>query len=221
MVHLRKLLFLLLWCSAPGAPAQAQSGDFDHYVLALSWSPTFCLSEDGRRERRQCAGERVYAFVVHGLWPQHRRGWPSNCGNGEAPLPEQLVESMLDIMPSRRLVAHQWEKHGTCSGLEPGAYFGLIRSLFAGLRIPARYIAPQAPIERTPGQLVGDFVSSNRGLRPDMMSVHCGGRRGRARLTEVRICLSHGGTYRACGANEARQCLAEQIVLPPARARRR
>lgn len=220
-MHLRALILLLVWFSGPAAANEADPGDFDHYVLVLSWSPTFCLSESGRREPTQCAAERSYAFVVHGLWPQHRRGWPSHCGAGEAELPEQVVQRMLTIMPSRRLVTHQWEKHGTCSGLEPEDYFGLIRLLFARLQIPARYIAPKAPVEVAPQQIVADFVSSNRGLEPGMISVQCRGRQRRARLSEIRVCLSRSGAYQACGANEARQCRAERIVLPPVRARSR
>ena len=56
-------------------------GDFDFYVLALSWSPSFCeaASERGNSSRgiqTQCAG-RPFSFVVHGLWPQYDRGFPN------------------------------------------------------------------------------------------------------------------------------------------------
>src|SRR5687767_15954008 len=59
---------------------QHQPGQFDFYVLALSWSPSFCqaTAERGREAREQC-GERPYSFVVHGLWPQYERGFLRSC----------------------------------------------------------------------------------------------------------------------------------------------
>src|ERR1700761_3943127 len=54
---------------------QNAPGEFDFYVLSLSWSPSFCeaASERGRTGRSQQAqcGERPFSFVVHGLWPQY------------------------------------------------------------------------------------------------------------------------------------------------------
>src|SRR5262245_17781418 len=54
-------------------------GDFDYYVMALSWSPTYCADIGPRDGEPQCNGPRPYAFVLHGLWPQHDRGWPEYC----------------------------------------------------------------------------------------------------------------------------------------------
>src|SRR5205823_13549256 len=66
------------------APAQDrrqnEPGQFDFYVLALSWSPSFCEAsgERGTPPQQQC-GARPYSFVVHGLWPQYERGFPEFC----------------------------------------------------------------------------------------------------------------------------------------------
>ena len=50
-----------------------EPGKFDFYVLALSWSPSFCEAAKERAPDRtpqaQCSS-RPYHFVVHGLWPQ-------------------------------------------------------------------------------------------------------------------------------------------------------
>src|SRR4029077_16012103 len=61
---------------------QGEPGKFDFYVLALSWSPSFCEASRERPANRtpdQQCGARPYSFVVHGLWPQYERGFPSNC----------------------------------------------------------------------------------------------------------------------------------------------
>ena len=100
-VTFHRLLGLLLGLGL-GLPLPARAdlpGRFDYYVLALSWSPQYCAGP-GARGDPQCA--RPYGFVVHGLWPQHERGWPEDCGKGEW-LSERLIERMLAIMLERML----------------------------------------------------------------------------------------------------------------------
>jgi ribonuclease T2 len=200
------------------AAAQAgESGDFDYYTLSLSWSPSYCADPQGREDGEQCAPGRRFAFVVHGLWPQYERGWPQNCDASEGWVPEERIGSILDIMPSRNLVIHEWRKHGSCSGLSQEDYFSATRSFFGKVRIPARYLAPQADIVTSPQQLAADFVKTNRQLTAAMISVQCGNARDRARLAELRICFDKAGSFIACGANEAAQCRARQLVMPPVR----
>lgn len=56
--------------------AESVAGVFDYYLLALSWSPTFCLTH---KDDAQCTG-KGYGFVLHGLWPQYAGGgWPQSC----------------------------------------------------------------------------------------------------------------------------------------------
>ena len=107
-----------------------QAGAFDYYVLALSWSPTYCAERRGNGYEPQCdvRSGRPYAFVLHGLWPQHERGWPENCRTSDRGwVPGPVAERMLDIMPSKRLVFNEYRKHGTCSGLGVDGYFDLAR----------------------------------------------------------------------------------------------
>ena len=200
-------------------PAQAEDrpGDFDYYVLALSWSPTYCTTKNGRNDRQQCHSGRRFSFVVHGLWPQYENGWPKYCRTARRYVPERRIRRMLDIMPSKRLVIHQWRKHGTCTGLSQQDYFGLTRKLFARFQVPARYVAPSRPLLTTPDELVHDFVTTNLWLKPDMISVHCGRRRDRANLSELRVCFGTDLNPRACGRNERRACRAHTLVMPPVR----
>src|ERR1700682_6464891 len=62
--------------------AETTAGQFDYYVLSLSWSPAFCIQQPDSAE---CNGPRRFGFIVHGLWPQNERGWPQHCGNSELP----------------------------------------------------------------------------------------------------------------------------------------
>lgn len=199
------------------ARAGGVAGEFDYYVLALSWSPTYCEAHGRGRGEPQCTGTRPYAFVLHGLWPQYAKGWPENCKMAQKPwVPNAVIDSMLDIMPARGLVIHEYRKHGTCSGLGPKDYFAISRALFEQIKIPARYLSPRKQVIVSPQEIETDFVKTNRGLEPDMISVSCG--RGK-RLREVRVCFSTAHTLVSCGPNEdqAKLCKFGQIIMPPVR----
>ncbi len=122
---------------------QGDPGQFDYYILALSWSPSYCEARQGRArnrsQERQCDG-RPFSFVVHGLWPQYDRGFPSYCQVPPPRLNRNIVGSMLDLMPSPRLIFHEWDQHGTCSGLSPRAYFDGVRKARAAVKIPPEYV---------------------------------------------------------------------------------
>ena len=196
-----------------------EAGTFDYYVVAMSWSPTYCADSGGRGDNQQCNGPRPFAFVLHGLWPQYSRGWPQFCETGERPwVPENTIGQMLDIMPSKKLIIHEYKKHGTCSGLSPDAYFDTARKLFESVKIPERYKLPEQPLQVSPGEVVKDFTAANPGLKPEMIAVSCGGRR----LRELRVCFGRDLKPRACGDNEnARKlCSADDLVMPPVRAGR-
>jgi len=196
----------------------ATAGQFDFYVLSLSWSPSYCeVAEDrtgGRARDRQCSG-RPFAFVVHGFWPQHERGFPSDCQVPAPRLARAIVDDMLDIMPSPRLVFHEWDRHGTCSGLSPKAYFGLVRAAWAAVKIPPDYVQVDQPISVTPGQVAGAFLKANPQLARDAINVSCDGRR----LTEVRICLTKELTFRSCPEMARYSCRRDKVVMPAVRGR--
>ena len=197
-------------------PAFAEPADFDFYVLALSWSPSFC-AEPRNYDESQCAPGKRFAFVVHGLWPQYERGWPEYC-TASGYLPNRLINQYLDILPAKNLIIHQWRKHGTCSGLGAPDYLAQTRDYFAKIRIPARYLSPTRNIEISPEILIADFVKTNAKLPPQALQITCGNRRGgRARLQELRVCMDKSGNFRACGQQNSQTCKADRLVLPPVR----
>ncbi len=202
------------------ADAVAERGDppgrFSYYALVLSWSPTFCADLPPTRNDRQCRAARPYAFVLHGLWPQYERGWPEYCRVKDRWVPDRVLDSMLDIMPNRRLVIHEWRKHGVCSGLAPDAYFGIARKLYETIKIPERYVRPDRPIQTIPEEVEREFLLANPVLNESTLSVSCGRRK---RLRDIRICFDRSFKPRACGDDhrQAKLCRLRQIVLPPAR----
>ena len=202
------------------APAQerrqGEPGQFDYYVLALSWSPSYCEArQDRARNRtpdRQCGG-RPFSFVVHGLWPQYERGFPSYCQVPAPRLNREIVGGMLDLMPSPRLVFHEWDHHGTCSGLSPRAYFESVRNARERVKIPSEYVDLDRPIAVTPAEVADAFVKANPGLSPAALSISC----DRKWLTEVRICLGKDFSFRDCTNMRRHACHVDKARMPAVR----
>lgn len=193
---------------------QSAPGQFDFYVLSLSWSPSFCAASGARAPRQQC-GERPYSFVVHGLWPQYEKGNPEYCQVPAPRLNRSIVASMLDLMPSPRLIFNQWDKHGTCSGLSARAYFENVRKARAVVKVPAQYLDLQETLTVTPDEVEEAFVNANPGMSRDQIAVLC----DRTRLREVRICMTKELGFRACPEIDRRACRRDSISMPPARGR--
>ncbi len=128
------LLLVALLGGAPAAKRKRERADFDYYVLALAWAPTFCIEHPSDRSSECRVGNRT-TFVLHGLWPQAEAGPPPmDCGG--SPVAQRIVQLMLNYMPSASLIQHEWMKHGTCSGLSAEQYFGQARQAAGNLRIP-------------------------------------------------------------------------------------
>ncbi|MGR3711266.1 MAG: ribonuclease T2 family protein, partial [Alterinioella nitratireducens] len=73
---IRLIMALMLIAGAARAEGE-RAGAFDYYVLALSWTPTWCAIEGDGRGSPQCDPGQGFGFTLHGLWPQYEEGWPS------------------------------------------------------------------------------------------------------------------------------------------------
>jgi ribonuclease T2 len=195
---------------------QSEPGQFDYYVLALSWSPSYCEARQDRAPNRapdrQCGG-RPFSFVVHGLWPQYNRGFPSYCQVPAPRLNREIVGSMLDLMPSPRLIFHEWDQHGTCSGLSPRAYFEHVRKARGAVKIPPEFVDLDRPITVAPGEVADAFLKANPGLPRAAVSVFC----DRKWLTEVRICLGKDFSFRNCTEAPRHACRIDKARMPAVR----
>ena len=194
---------------------QNTPGEFDFYVLALSWSPSFCeaAAERGNSGRSQVQCSRPYSFVVHGLWPQYERGFPEYCQRPAPRLDRNIMTSMLDLMPAPGLIFNEWDKHGTCSGLGARGYFENIRKARAAVKIPEEFLQLSEEKTIAPDDLEAAFIKINPGLSGSAISVTCSSRR----LSEVRICLSKDMQFRACDEIDRRACRRDEVVMPPVR----
>ena len=146
------------------APANSQmqntAGNFDFYLLSLSWSPGFCATAAGQNDSAQCAPGRKFAFVLHGLWPQYEQsGWPQDCSTEQ--IDPAVVSKMISIMPSERLIQHEWTKHGTCSGLTSADYFEEAKEAYDEIKVPAEYHQLASQLSATPTEIRSKFAAAN------------------------------------------------------------
>jgi ribonuclease T2 len=186
-------------------PIAKAIGDFDFYVLSLSWSPGFC-ENDGAQRRAQCAPGAGKGFVVHGLWPQYERGFPSDC---DGPVSLAHAEG---VFPDEGLARHEWRKHGRCSGRSPSDYFADVRRARESVTIPTPFAHPTDAQTFSPLDIQRAFVAANPRLRPGMLAVTC--RKGA--LAEVRLCFSRDlREFRACPEVARQACRAGEISVPP------
>ena len=210
-------LALNIGCSSAQDRRQNEPGQFDFYVLSLSWSPSFCDAATERSPERaardQQCGERPFSFVVHGLWPQYEKGFPEFCQNPAPRLDRNIVSSMLDMMPSPRLIFHEWDRHGVCAGLPARGYFDTVRKARATVKIPPAYLDLAEPKTVSPSEVEEAFVAANPGLTREAIAIGCDSKR----LNEVRICLSKDLKFRNCAEVDRRACRRDQIVMPRVR----
>jgi ribonuclease T2 len=193
-----------------GAPA----GQFDFYVLALSWSPGFCEASGDIKGRTQCEAGAKLGFVVHGLWPQFESGYPSFCEPGGRFVPREALQDAAGLFPDEGLARHQWRKHGSCTGDSPSGYFRAVARARELVRAPERLNAPETETRVLAHEIELAFANANPGLRPEMMAVQC----GRRIFQEVRICLDKDlRGFRACPEVDRDGCRAGVISVPAVR----
>jgi ribonuclease T2 len=198
--------------ATPAAAASLPQGSgFDFYVLALSWSPSYCAAEGADANRQQCGSGRPYGFVVHGLWPQFERGYPEDCKVGEREVPRSTITGLLDIMPSAGLIGYEWRKHGTCSGLSQGDYFEVLRAAREKVVIPPKFRSLSGNLQISPPEIENAFVTANPGLTREAISVAC----DRRYMREVRVCLTKDLAFRPCPELDRSGCKANAMLMPP------
>jgi ribonuclease T2 len=196
------------------APAVPIGSGFDFYVLSLSWSPTFCSGPSAGNAGQQCGPGRSFGFIVHGLWPQYERGYPDSCSSAEAGrIPDALVRELGPIMPSAGLIRHEWEKHGTCSGLSRNDYFEVLKTARQRITVPKLLERPRQRQTLAVNEIERQMIAANPGLKPQGVAVTC----ERGQLDEIRICLTKDLKFRTCPEVDRQSCRAGQITVPPVR----
>ena len=190
------------------APADEVAGDFDYYVLSLSWQPGWCRTTGDRRDSDDCDPGRGLDFTVHGLWPQYEQGWPDYCETVERDPSRRQTQAMGDIMDPG-LALYQWRKHGRCSGLSAADYYAALRGAAQRIAIPVPFDGLSRDLTLAPAVVEDAFIAANPDLSPDGVTVTC---KAEA-LHEVRICLTRDLEPRACAPDTRRDCTRPRMLM--------
>ena len=215
---MRKSLFTslaLVFALAAAGSAKARKkpankpGQFDYYVMSLSWSPQHCADQPS--DRFQCAGEKKFGFVLHGLWPQYDRGgYPQKCVLPAPQLDKPLIKSMLGTMPSDTLVRHEWEVHGTCDGAPADDYFAKAQKAYDSVMLPEQYNDPARQVTVKLADFKKALLQANPSLQKGSLAVKCKGKY----VQEVRVCLTTGSLEpRGCAGDVRDECSATQPLI--------
>ena len=185
-------------------------GDFDYYVMALSWNASWCEREGDARGADQCDPKHDYGFTLHGLWPQSEQGWPSYCRSAKRDPSRRQSGEMTDIMGSSGLAWHQWKKHGRCSGLSGQDYYRLSRAAYDSVTRPDILRRLPRDMDLPPKVIEEAFLEANPNLEADGVTVACRG----GYIAEVRICLTRDLQPRRCARDVRRDCTATTAAMP-------
>jgi ribonuclease T2 len=210
----RILMALAAMCWAGAATADGErAGDYDYYVMSLSWSSAWCALEGDARDDPQCESGRGLTFVLHGLWPQHESGWPSFCRTGERDPTRAETAAMADIMGGSGPAFYQWKKHGRCSGLSAAGFFQTAREAYARVTIPKIFSDVSRPLTLPASVIEDAFLEANPTLARDEITITC----QNGLIQEARVCLTKDLGFRRCGDDAIRDCRLKDAVLEPVR----
>jgi len=193
----------------PTVPSDATAGDFDYFLLTLSWTPEFCATEPRERPSAECAPSKHVGLLVRGFRPQYDDGkWPQDCGS-TSPVPSATVKHMMPIMPGNELIQHEWATHGTCSRLSMQDYFGVIEKLYNALEVPEELKKPGNRSHPSPSVIEQKFALANNAPKR-AFRISC----PKNQFSAVEICLSKDMQYQACPTT-VKECSASRIRVRP------
>lgn len=208
---LPSFLVLLVLCGMVVALAAKRHGaktpgEFDYYILSLSWAPNYCAGHPDDNST-ECRRGQHSSFVLHGLWPQSNAGTsPVDCG-GVSPASSALVLEMANYYPSRGLVQYEWQTHGSCSGLSAADYFSAVKRALHAIRIPDAYRNLSRDQTLSVSEMEKAFAATNN-ARADAFRISC----HEGELVNVEACLTKDLALQSCTAS-ARECPANRVLM--------
>lgn len=183
-----------------GVPSNSQRDDddddsFDFYVYSMSYQPEFCEANGEKFAGCKTPKDAWKGqLTIHGLWPNRNDGtWPSACSDEEFDL-SLLADVSTDLAQNWPNVkapvaaspgheafwAHEWSKHGTCSGLTQQDYFMTALDLL---------LPTPSVVKENYGSVAKRKDLEEGYLGSDMSVFVC----KRGYLSEVRVCFEKTG----------------------------
>lgn len=207
-----RMIAALMMLASPVA-AQDKAGEFDYYVMALSWSANWCALEGDARQSPQCEDTTENGWILHGLWPQYERGYPTYCRTQFRQPSRTQTSDMADIMGTSGLAWYQWKKHGVCTGISSADYYALSRAAYSRVTRPDVFRKLTKSVTLPASLIEQAFVKENDDLSPDGVTVTCKS----GYIQEARICLTRDLEFRTCGPDVIRDCSLTSAQFDPMR----
>ena len=205
---MRKAKLTIAAVSLAAALYADRAGDFDYFVLALSWNEGWCALEGEKKGAPQCDEQR--GFTLHGLWPQYEEGWPEFCQTSKPNPSRTQTAKQAELFGTSGSAWHQWNKHGRCTGLSHEDYYALSKDAFQAFEQPKVLLELPKAFE-VPVEVIEDaIIEANPTYSRDGISVVC--RNGL--LTEVRICFDRALEPQACLGRTVQDCSYAPEILP-------
>lgn len=205
------LLTALVLAAFGARPAVSQ--DFDYYVLALSWAPSWCDLEGDERDARQCDPAEDAGFTLHGLWPQYEISYPEFCRTSQRDPSRGMTANQAALFGSSGAAWYQWKKHGRCAGLPAQEFYDTARDAFDTVKKPGILRRTGQVMELSPKVIEEAFLEANESLTPNSITITCRG----GMIMEARVCLTKDLEFRECGTDIRRDCSARSARFPPIR----
>jgi ribonuclease T2 len=212
-----KIVLLFVLCGSLTVPgfsrrhksaSSQKQGDFNYYLLSLSWAPNYCADHPGDNSS-ECRSGNHKGFVLHGLWPQSNEGQPPMSCQPARPVAADIVRHMLEYYPSRGLIQHEWEKHGTCSGLSAQDYFAKVEQAFKSVQPSDQFKDLSSDRSLAPKDVDQSFAESNH-APADAFRISCHARE----LVGVEVCMSKDLKIQSC-SRSLRECPASSVLMHP------
>ena len=131
-----------------------------------------------------------------------------SCSNG-SPVAADTVDHMLNFMPSRSLIQHEWQQHGTCTGLSAQDYFARAEQAFTHVQVPPQYRSLDHEQQFSVPDVEKSFAESNHApLQAFRVSCHAGD------LVSLEVCVDKNLQYRGC-TESVHECPVNQVDMRP------
>lgn len=180
-------------------------GQFDLYLLTVSWEPGYCATSAGKGTA-EC--KNPPRFALHGLWPENTNGtYPAFCVPA-APGPSD-PSVFQDLYPDPSFLLSEWNKHGVCSGTSADTYFTNARQALQSLSLPPTLTGDQVPPSLTPEALLQLFATANPGKPPDAFRLSCGSNH----FSAIQMCVDK--TMQPVSCAQIKTCGATSVVIDP------
>jgi len=212
------------------------SGQFDYYVFAQSWPASFCQQH---MDWPGCSNPTAWQkqnLTLHGMWPNYNKAqnghdWPQCCQSKfgdtlDVTIAKTLLPAWKTYWPNEQdpsggdlsssLWAHEWGKHGTCSGLDQRTYFTEAMTIELGMGTPYA-LRDNVGGSVSLSDLKSAFKMSGCSSGGDCMAgLSCTGSGSNQQFAGLTTCWSPSFKQIICPAQSlsGQQCTSSQINIP-------